>query len=65
MRGLLLASNIIARWSDIPGTACMFSVRFGEEFIRTSWILFEVCLVACEISSERELFKKKSRSTSC
>ena len=33
MRGLRLASNIIARWSDIPGTARMFSIRFGVEVI--------------------------------
>ena len=43
----------------------MFSMRFGEEVIRRSRILFEVGLVACEISCERELFKRKSRSTSC
>ena len=40
-------------------------MRFGEEVIRRSRILFEVGLVACEISCERELFKRKSRSTSC
>ena len=40
-----LTSNIIARWSDIPGTACMFSMRFGEEVIRITRILFEVGLV--------------------
>ena len=39
----------------------MFSMRFGEEVIRRSRILFEVGLVACEISCERELFKRKSR----
>ena len=43
----------------------MFSMRFGEEVIRRSRILFEVGLVACEISCERELSKRKSRSTSC
>ena len=38
----------------------MFLMRFGEEVIRRSRILFEVGLVACEISCERELFKRKS-----
>ena len=63
MWGLRLTSNIIARWSDIPGTACMFSMRFWD-VRRRSRILFEVGLMACEISCERELFKRKSRSTS-
>ena len=40
----------------MPGTACMFSMRFGEEVIGRSRIVFEVGLVACEISCERELF---------
>ena len=57
--------NITARWSDIPGTVCMFSMRLGKDVIRRSRILFEVGLVACEISCERKLFKRKSRSTSC
>ena len=38
---------------------------FGEEVIRRSRILFEVGLVAFEISCERELSKRKSRRTSC
>ena len=37
----------------MPGTACFFSMRFGEEVIRRSRILFEVGLVAREISCER------------
>ena len=49
----------------MPGTACVFSMRFGEEVIGRSRILFEVGHVANEISYEGELFKMKSRSTSC
>ena len=36
----------------MPGTACIFSMRFEEEVIRRSKILFEVSIVACEISCE-------------
>ena len=60
-----MTSNIIARWSDVLGTSCMFLMRYGEEVIRRSRILFEVGLVACEVSCERELFNRNSRSTSC
>ena len=64
MWGLRLTSNIIARWSDTPDIVCMFSMRFGEVVIRRSGTLFEVGLVAWEMRSERELSKRKSRSTS-
>ena len=47
----------------MPVTDCLSSMRFGEEIIRRSRILFEVGLVACEICCERDLLKRKSRST--
>ena len=65
MWGPRLTSNIIARWSDIPGRVCMSSMGFGEEVIRRSRILLEVGLVAWETICERELLKRKLRSTSC
>ena len=39
-------------------------MRFEEEVMGVPWILFKVGLVAGEIGCERELFKRKSRSTS-
>ena len=46
----------------VPGTLVdisgMFSMRCKEEVIRRSRIQLKVGLVVCEISCERELFKR-------